>query len=80
MKYTIKSNKPVSKIPEVGQVWRHKGYTYVYIRISDSIGKLYYPTANDCFYSVSLASGEIALTRKDCESIEISHNTVEFEF
>lgn len=79
MNYTIKSAEKKIRVPEVGEIWRHKGDDELWMRIeSGRVDKNF--GWNVAFYSVNLKTGKIQWTSKDSKSFEVSSSVVEFEF
>lgn len=77
MKYKIRTTEEKSRIPEIGEVWRHKGHASVYLRVSDDRIR---DKTNGKFYSVDLVSGGIMTTSLTSSDFQISSSVVEFEF
>lgn len=76
MNYTVKSNSPAGRIPEVGEPWMHQGSNQVFVRISNREGRRAIhgnDEYNDehLFYSVSLKNGSIYNTNKNKKDIII---------
>jgi len=61
MKVVVSVNKPVVKIPEVGQLWKHGNNDRIYMRIDQDEGEKVHHQKG-CFYSVDLLRGNIVYT------------------
>lgn len=66
MKVVVIVNKPVVKLPEVGQMWKHGNIDKnIYMRIDSEQGALAVTMGGNNFYSVNLENGRIVYTSKD---------------
>jgi hypothetical protein len=72
MKYEVISKTSEDTIPEVGQMWKHAGFSTVYMRINDTHGANALGTENrdEKFYSVH-PDGIIVNTSRKADNIEI---------
>lgn len=65
----------ISKVPKIGEVWKHKNDEDLYLRISDEDGLRIHPSCNKHFFSVRIigtCTGTICYSKLDSlEKIEI---------
>lgn len=72
MKTRVEETESKTRIPEVGQCWRHHNDNAIYMRIDDAEGR----RARNCdipnrFFSVHLNSGFIVTTSMTATNIQI---------
>ena len=82
MNYSIKEETTESRLPEVGELWTHRGLDGVFMRIDDDSGReLGFPWY-DRFYSIDIEDGRAMWTPFTETSIIILHpvgGTLELE-
>lgn len=70
MKVVVVINKPVVKLPEVGQMWKHGEIdTAIYMRIRQESGERVFGVQGGKFYSINLDNGNLVHT--DMENHDI---------
>lgn len=70
---TLEPKKP-GRLPEVGEVWKHKNFHTAYMRIDDEQGKKALAIGDswsDRFYSVDLSTGHCVHTTKDRDDVVV---------
>ena len=73
MKCKIEEKKVSSRIPEVGEPWRHRNHSSIFMRIRDEHGchALKDVYTQEFFYSVDILNGLVARTPRSDNSIII---------
>lgn len=70
---TLEPKKP-GRLPKVGEVWKHKNFPAVYMRIEDEQGKKALALGDrwsDRFYSVDLSTGHCVHTGEGSDDIVV---------
>lgn len=76
MKVRIEENKSMGQIPEVGEIWKHKGAVSIYMRINDSQGRWAiegsgFRCKENIFFSINLENGRVCTSSYEDYDIEI---------
>ena len=75
IKYSETKNKKLT-IPEIGDVWRHKDDSFLYLRIDPTSCIRVTNYDNERFYSVDLQIGGIVKTSKNADNCEVLNHTL----